>query len=611
CNEALTVASIVGREFTMAQLRPLVEEVTEDRLFEILEEALASRVIEELPQTVSRYQFTHALIQETLAEELSITRRVRLHARIAETLEDLYGDDADSHAAELAHHFAEAEAVIGTEKLVHYSLVAGERASAAYAWQEAQGHFERGLIARGVPLAGAEPAPDSQAAALLFGYGRALTGTLQRHQFQEAVDSLARAFDYYVEAGDTSRAVAIAQNPHSADLMSGMREIISRAVQLAPADSLESGRVLASHGYCLGMTVEGYESAQNAFDQALTIARTHNDRGLEMRVLANSANIDGFDMRWETCLANSLQALELANSVDDSYSKLRANLWAFWALLYANGDIEGARPHAEEIRSMAEKLRDALWLSRAFQIETELSYLAGAWSSARQFSDQGIALFPTNPVLLEQRAMIEYQVGNVTQGDSYLQRFLVCRHSNPIGIAEYSTSLFLAQISRITGNDDLLDIVQDEAQILSDSSTMGLGVFREQCGLALVAAQQGDGSQSGELYTALAPQRGTLVTRAGALSVDRLLGLLSQTMGNLEGAVAHFEDALAFCRNAGFRPELAWICCDYADALRERDGEGDLAKATSLLDESLAISSDLGMRPLMERVLSRRGILGA
>lgn len=30
-----------------------------------------------------------------------------------------------------------------------------------------------------------------------------------------------------------------------------------------------------------------------------------------------------------------------------------------------------------------------------------------------------------------------------------------------------------------------------------------------------------------------------------------------------------------------------------------------------LLDESLAISSDLGMRPLMERVLSRRGILKA
>ena len=43
-------------------------------------------------------------------------------------------------------------------------------------------------------------------------------------------------------------------------------------------------------------------------------------------------------------------------------------------------------------------------------------------------------------------------------------------------------------------------------------------------------------------------------------------------------------DALTFCPKAGWRPALA---------------------------ESLAISSELGMRPLMERVLSRREILGA
>ena len=98
---------------------------------------------------------------------------------------------------------------------------------------------------------------------------------------------------------------------------------------------------------------------------------------------------------------------------------------------------------------------------------------------------------------------------------------------------------------------------------------------------------------------------------ATVLSCDRLLGLLSQTMGSLGQAAGHFEDALAFCRKAGYRPELAWTCCDYADALRERDGDGDRAKSMSLLDESLAISSELGMRPLMERVLSRREILEA
>ena len=43
----------------------------------------------------------------------------------------------------------------------------------------------------------------------------------------------------------------------------------------------------------------------------------------------------------------------------------------------------------------------------------------------------------------------------------------------------------------------------------------------------------------------------------------------------------------------------------------QRNETSDREKAMSLLDESPAISSELGMRPLMERVLSRREILGA
>lgn len=95
------------------------------------------------------------------------------------------------------------------------------------------------------------------------------------------------------------------------------------------------------------------------------------------------------------------------------------------------------------------------------------------------------------------------------------------------------------------------------------------------------------------------------------VSVGRLLGLLSHTMGNMGQATAHFEDAMTFCRKGGCRPELAWTCCDYADMLQERDGDGDRAKAITLLDESLEISTELGMRPLMERVSSRRETLKA
>jgi len=75
--------------------------------------------------------------------------------------------------------------------------------------------------------------------------------------------------------------------------------------------------------------------------------------------------------------------------------------------------------------------------------------------------------------------------------------------------------------------------------------------------------------------------------------------------------VQHFVDAMDFCRKADNRPELARTCCNYVGCLLQRNEPGDQEKARTLLDESLAISSELSMRPLMERVLSRREILKA
>ena len=45
--------------------------------------------------------------------------------------------------------------------------------------------------------------------------------------------------------------------------------------------------------------------------------------------------------------------------------------------------------------------------------------------------------------------------------------------------------------------------------------------------------------------------------------------------------------------------------------LLERNEDSDKDKATTMLDESLAISIEMGMRPLLERVLFRREILKA
>ena len=71
------------------------------------------------------------------------------------------------------------------------------------------------------------------------------------------------------------------------------------------------------------------------------------------------------------------------------------------------------------------------------------------------------------------------------------------------------------------------------------------------------------------------------------------------------------EEALASCRKAKYCPGLAWTCCDYADFLLDRNQQDDREEAMRLLDGTLQTSSDLGMRPLTKRALSRREILKA
>ena len=266
----LTTASILGREFTLEQLKPLSQDTSEDRLFEILEEALAARVIEELPQTVGRYQFAHALIQETLAGELTTTRKVRLHARIGEALELLYGGNAEAHAAELAHHFAEAQTVLGTGKLVHYSLIAGELALGAYAYEEALTHFQREWAARG------EKSLDDEGAAILFGLARSQIAMLL---IEESISNLRLAFDCYSQSANVGMAVAVAEYPLPllANQLAGAPELIADAISMVSADSPEAGRLLANQGSILYFQEADYEGAQRAYEGALAIARREND----------------------------------------------------------------------------------------------------------------------------------------------------------------------------------------------------------------------------------------------------------------------------------------------------------------------------------------------
>jgi len=111
-----------------------------------------------------------------------------------------------------------------------------------------------------------------------------------------------------------------------------------------------------------------------------------------------------------------------------------------------------------------------------------------------------------------------------------------------------------------------------------------------------------------QAYTRLKPQRGTANM---FLAVDRLLGRLAIALNDADAAASHFEDGLQFCRNAGYRPELAWTCLDYANLLLSTDEPENREKITQLQDEAITITTELGMKPMLEKILSQRKILEA
>ena len=598
CNQMLTIGSVIGREFEFRVLKALISEVTEERLLEVVEEALQARMIEELAGGSERYQFSHALIQDTLFSELSHGRRVRLHARIAETLEQLYGSESEAHSAELAHHFVQAAPVLGIEKLVHYSLLAGQRALSSYAYEEALAHFQRALCAKeGLPM-------DAETAELLFGQARAQVPMLH---IEESINALRRAFDYYTGQSNVAMAVTVAGYPLPllASQLAGAPELLADALSLVPTDSHDAGRLLTRYGSMIYFQEADYEGAQEAYQRGLTIAQREKDTLLELQILTDAAFVDIYHLLLKNALEKVQQALRLEPDADYLYSEVVLQYTGAVATM-PMGDSDSALEYAQASLAPAEKLRHRTWLGRAMGGNLYVTRAKGDWALARSYSDRGLEASPRDVRLLAPRTLLEYDLGNFDQGHAYFDRLTALLDSNNSGptVENGWVVSTLALAARITGDTRMFNIIKSTADTVIALKTVTPFVETfARIGKAIIAVMQEDVEAAEEQYHALGLIRGLMPY---LVSGDRTLGILAHTMGSLDLAMTHFEEALNFCRNAGYRPELAWTCCDFADTLLQRNNPGDGDRATSLLDESFAISTELAMQPLMERVIAGR-----
>jgi tetratricopeptide (TPR) repeat protein len=141
-RRVLTRAAVIGRSFSLQLLEDL-ESAQADAVLDAVEAAERAHLVEEdSAGHETRYRFVHELIRQTLAETLSLPRRQRLHARVANAIERVYAANVEAHAPVLAHHLYQASTAADTDNVVNWLTRAARQAASSAAFEDALTHLD-------------------------------------------------------------------------------------------------------------------------------------------------------------------------------------------------------------------------------------------------------------------------------------------------------------------------------------------------------------------------------------------------------------------------------------------------------------------------------------
>jgi tetratricopeptide (TPR) repeat protein len=308
-RKMLASAAVIGRTFTFNTLAA-VSSTDEDDLFDALEAAERSHLIEELPADhPADYLFVQEQIRQTLVGELSLARRQRVHLRIADALQEL----GSGSTVELAHHLVSAGSVAPVDRTVAALVAASDTNLDALAFEDALRHLDKAVALVG-DGDGRFELRRTQARALR-GAGRVddalavLDDELVRtddpdQRFTLRLQRVQLLNDQYRAAeglDDVEHLVAAVADGHDSE-----REI---AVQLA------RGRAY----YIMSLDNTGMaEVSRDAYEAAYAAAKERGDKESMVRALLPTTWFTDYWADYQsTAAANIVEARELAEQIGD------------------------------------------------------------------------------------------------------------------------------------------------------------------------------------------------------------------------------------------------------------------------------------------------------
>ncbi|HUR72929.1 MAG TPA: AAA family ATPase [Sporichthya sp.] len=601
-NRVLAIASVVGAEFEPTVVRA-VGQLSEETVLAALEEAVAARLIVEVPGPLVRSRFSHALVRTTLYEELSAARRVALHRKVAEVLEALHGGALDDHLPALAYHWSRAGApATEVARAVEYAARAGDRALSQLAHDEAAGYYQQALDL--LALADASSATARQLRLVLaLGEAQHRAGDAKHRETLLLAAELARRH------GDVDALVRAALLNTRGLLPTRLGRVDAEKVDVleaavaavGDADRTARARLLATLGVELTFTWDSRRCLALS-DEALELARGLDDHETLARVLLTRY--------FPTCMPdllaeqqrNTAELVAVVERVADPALKAEAHLLRARAAIEA-GDV----PEADRSLAIADRLSAGLG-QPALRWRVQYVRAARAVLAAR---------FPEAERLLIESHRLGQSAG---QADATWVLVVVLwalrvhqervdqetfeRLEGEVGHVQHPwNEARLAVLACALGRDDEARAALDRAA--ADPPRMDIYWLVAMTDWAAVAAHLGDPGHAERIEAALRPYAARAVpfVVSPTPSVAHHLGLLATTLGHYDEADQRFREALATHERIGAPHFTARTRLEWAAMLLARAEPGDDPQAREFLGQALGTARELGLTHLERRAV--------
>jgi tetratricopeptide (TPR) repeat protein len=595
---ALSAAAVIGRDFDLDLLLAAVD-LSEATLLDLLDEAVSASLLRESSERAGRFTFAHALAEHTLYEDLGATRRARLHRRIAEALEEQFGDDPGERLSELAGHWA--AAVVSSDdaaRAMPFAQRAAERALEQLAPDEAARWYRQALELY-------DRVPDGERARrcdLLIGLGESQRQSGNPDYRQSLLDAaaLAREIDDADRLGSAVLANSRGWPSHIGAVDSERVEALEAAEAALPKDDKRRAEVLALLANELHYAGDPAR-CRRLSDEALEIARAAD----EPLALAHTV----FNACWAIWTPDMLaERIRLTEEVADLAARLEDPWINFstaasqWIVGSETGDRSQMESSLETMRVLAATVRQPafVWLPMLDECIWEL--VQGDLQSAERFATEAFEAAtasgePDAAVFLgAQLFIIRYHQGRAGELADQLVQMARLQESLPAWRAAAATALLQDGRSEEARQ---LALAEDFGSVPMDAAWPG-GLI----GWAEVCSTLGLRDRAAEMYELLAPYAGQVASGGSVFygTFDWALGGLAATLERDEQAEKHFAGAAGIDERLGAPLFLARTNASWASMLIARGRPDDLDRVQPMLDQAERAARAAGAAGILAKV---------